>query len=83
MNMAEKTKLLFGKVRFLRGKYKGQIGFYDDDEEEEGIEGCIVYLNATQPPCEGHFVIVPPSWLEQVEDESITGEDDKEPEGSS
>lgn len=36
------TTLRYGVVRIVRGRYKGRLGYYDDDEN-----GCaIVYLGA-------------------------------------
>lgn len=46
----------YGPVMFIRGKYQGRVGYYDDDKGNEAI----VYLGE---PFKSEYVVVPPTHL--------------------
>jgi len=50
----------WGPVRVLRGRYKGQMAYYDDDDE--GRRGrAIIYIGE---PFESDYILIPHAWLE-------------------
>lgn len=56
--MIEKGR--YGPVLCLRGRHRGRVGYYDNDEGN----GAIVYFGV---PFEDEYVIVPYSWLEPTD----------------
>lgn len=57
----EKPALYYGAVLITKGKYKGQVGYYDDDEEDDL---CIVYLGT---PFLSGYVTIKSSYLENTD----------------
>lgn len=55
-------ELEYGNVEILRGKHKGKVGYYDDDEDEN--DKCIVYLGE---PFKSEFILVSPSSLKNTD----------------
>lgn len=54
----------WGPVRVLSGRYKGQVGYYDDDEGRH----CVVYLGV---PFARPAVLFKPSQLEPLAAKSL------------
>lgn len=55
------VELSYGSVLITKGKYKGQVGYYDDDEDD-GL--CIVYLGV---PFVSEYVCIKSSYLENTD----------------
>lgn len=59
----------FGIVKIIKGKYKGYIGYFDDEDGEYSYEKAIVYLG--DPKLSTGYIIVPYEYI----DDKITTED--------
>lgn len=61
----EEQELHFGMVKVIKGRHKGKIGEYDDDDtDDNGKDKAIVYLHGEN---EDHYNLIPHSWLKNIE----------------
>jgi hypothetical protein len=51
----------YGIVKITRGKFKGRIGYYDDDEYDRGKEQAIVYFGSALLGASYH--LIPKSYI--------------------
>lgn len=57
------TELDYGPVAIIKGKYKGQNGYYDDDSGKKAI----VYLNGSPGTAGAFYVEIPYSSLAPID----------------
>ena len=62
--MKKESEIEFGIVSVVKGKHKGKVGYYDDDElDDNGKLKAVVYFGE---PFESQYLFVPHNYLNEA-----------------